>query len=650
MPSASGPLAGVRVLEFAGLGPAPFCAMLLSDLGADVITVARPGAAPPSPEAVTQRGRCHLPLDLKDESDRSTCLDLVGRADILIEGFRPGVMERLGLGPDVALARNPALVFGRMTGWGQDGPYAQMAGHDINYIAITGALHAIGPADKPIPPLNLVGDFGGGALYLGLGVLAALVHARATGEGQVVDAAITDGAASLMAMQYGYLAAGRWTDRRESNRLDGGAHFYDSYRCADGEWIALGPIEPAFYAELLRLVGLDGDRSFADQLDVTAWPALKRKLAERIASEPRAHWCAVLEGSDACFAPIMSMTEAPSHPQNVARGTFLTRDGVVQPAPAPRLSRTPGAIQDGVAGQAAVAGRLAAWRGTRVNPEALLSMPPLVTEHRYAARDTILYALGVGAGQDGDPRDLRYLYEDGLVALPTMAVVLAYPGFWQKQPEYEIDWRRVLHVGQSVLFHGALPVAGAVRGETRIENIIDKGADRGALLTVRREIVDADSGLPLATVRQTSLLRGDGGVGGSPRSPAQAPQAVPDRAADVEAMVATRPEQALLYRLSGDDNPLHADPQVAAQAGLPRPILHGLCTFGIAGRYLLRAILDDAPERLSRLDCRFTRPVFPGDTLLVQAWATGPGRTAFRVTVPARDVVALDNGLMEFLP
>lgn len=341
----AGPLAGLRVVEFAGLGPAPFCGMMLSDLGAEVVLLDRPGSTPPPAHAVSRRGKTHLPVDLKSPQGIGLCLDLIERADILIEGYRPGVMERLGLGPDVALARNPALVYGRMTGWGQDGPYAQMAGHDINYVAITGALHAIGPVEKPMPPVNLVGDFGGGAMYLAFGVLAALTHARRTGEGQIVDAAITDGTASLMAMLYGYKADGRWKDARRANRLDGGAHFYDTYQCADGAWIALGTIEPQFYAELLRLLDIT-DPAFGAQSDPSAWAGLRDKLAERFRTRTRDDWCKVFEGTDACFAPVMSMTEAPEHIHNVARETFVEREGVVQPAPAPRFSRTPGEIQD----------------------------------------------------------------------------------------------------------------------------------------------------------------------------------------------------------------------------------------------------------------------------------------------------------------
>jgi alpha-methylacyl-CoA racemase len=271
------------------------------------------------------------------------CLKLMETADAVFEGFRPGVMERLGLGPDVALARNPKLVFGRMTGWGQTGPYAQAAGHDMNYIAISGALRAIGTVDKPTPPLNLVGDFGGGALYLAFGLLAGVIHARATGQGQVIDCAMSDGAASLMAMFYGMKAAGGWSDNRRSNLLDGGAHFYDTYQCADGEWIALGSIEPQFYALLLEKTGIT-DPAFKAQMDRAQWPELHEKLAAVIVTKTRAEWCEIMEGTDVCFGPILSLDEAPKHAHNVARATFVEIEGVTQPAPAPRFSATPGAI------------------------------------------------------------------------------------------------------------------------------------------------------------------------------------------------------------------------------------------------------------------------------------------------------------------
>ncbi len=340
----SGPLKGVRVVEFAGLGPGPFCGMLLSDLGADVIRIDRRDAKPARPYHVTHRGRRSVALNLKDPRATELCLELMSRAEIAFEGFRPGVMERLGLGPDVALKRNPRLVYGRMTGWGQYGPLAQAAGHDINYIAITGALHAIGTKDRPVPPLNLIGDFGGGSLYLALGLLSALLHARATGQGQVVDAAMVDGAASLMSYFYGFRAEGVHTAERASNRLDGGAPFYDVYKCADGQWVALGSIEPQFYALLREKAGLS-DPAFDAQMDRSRWPELKAKVAEAIARKTRSEWCALMEGSDVCFAPVLELGEAPLHPHNVARNAFVTVDGVVQPAPAPRFSATPGAVQ-----------------------------------------------------------------------------------------------------------------------------------------------------------------------------------------------------------------------------------------------------------------------------------------------------------------
>jgi len=341
---AQGPLAGLRVVEFAGLGPAPFCGMLLSDLGADVIRIDRKDARPAAAHHVTQRGRRSMALDLKNPESVRVCLDLFERAEIVFEGFRPGVMERLGLGPDVALKCNPRLVYGRMTGWGQTGPLANAAGHDINYIAISGALHAIGTRERPIPPLNLIGDFGGGALYLAFGLLAALTHARATGKGQVVDAAMCDGAASLMSYFYGFRAEGVHTRERAANRLDGGAHFYDVYRCSDGEWIALGSIEPQFYQLLREKAGLS-DPAFDAQLDRTRWPELKEKLARAVATKTRDEWCAIMEGTDVCFAPVLELDEAPSYPHNREREVFVTVDGFVQPAPAPRFVATPGAVQ-----------------------------------------------------------------------------------------------------------------------------------------------------------------------------------------------------------------------------------------------------------------------------------------------------------------
>ena len=339
-----GPLSGLKVVEFAGIGPGPFCGMLLSDLGADVVRIDRKGGRGGAPSDITARGRRSVALDLKNPTAIEACLKLMESADAILEGFRPGVMERLGLGPDVALKRNSKLVFGRMTGWGQTGPYANAAGHDMNYIAITGALHAIGTTEKPVPPLNLVGDFGGGALYLAFGLLAGVIQARETGKGQVIDCAMSDGAASLMAMFYGFKASGMWKAERRSNMLDGGAHFYDTYQCADGKWISIGSIEPQFYALLLEKTGIT-DPDFARQHDRSAWPELHDKLAVVLAAKTQAEWCAIMDGTDVCFAPVLDLDEAPKHPHNVARQAFVEVAGVTQPAPAPRFSVTPGAIQ-----------------------------------------------------------------------------------------------------------------------------------------------------------------------------------------------------------------------------------------------------------------------------------------------------------------
>jgi alpha-methylacyl-CoA racemase len=344
----AGPLAGVRVVEMVGLGPCPFAAMMLADMGAEVIRIDRqraPGAAAPfdflgSVHDVTARGRRSLALDLKQPAARDIVLALAARADILIEGFRPGVMERLGLGPEPCLAANPKLVYGRVTGWGQHGPLAQAAGHDINYLALTGMLHAMGRADAPpAPPLNLVGDFGGGAMMLAFGVLCALHEARRSGAGQVVDAAMTDGAALLGAMVYGLRAQGQWSDAREANLFDGGAPFYDCYACADGKFVSVGALEPAFYALLLERSGAS-DAAFDAQMERAAWPALKARFAGLFATRTRAQWCALLEGSDACFAPVLDMGEAPAHAHNRARASFVDIGGVTQPAPAPRFSRS----------------------------------------------------------------------------------------------------------------------------------------------------------------------------------------------------------------------------------------------------------------------------------------------------------------------
>ncbi|HYN29891.1 MAG TPA: CaiB/BaiF CoA-transferase family protein [Dermatophilaceae bacterium] len=338
---AGGPLAGTRVVEFAGIGPAPFACLLLAELGADVVRVDRPAAPGLAglPHDVLARSRPAVAVDLKSAAGLALARALVDRADVLVEGLRPGVMERLGLGPDPCLATNPRLVYGRMTGWGQDGPLAERAGHDITYAAVSGALHACGTADKPIPPVNVLADFGGGSLYLVAGVLAALLARATTGRGQVVDAAMVDGSASLLTMVHGLVGAGHWADRRQVNLLDGGAPFYDTYRCADGRWVAVGALEPQFYAELLDRLGVAHD---APQLDVAAWPRLRETLTAAFAARTRDEWAEHFAGSDACVAPVLSLTEAPDHPHLRARGTFTELDGVVQPRVAPRFSATPG--------------------------------------------------------------------------------------------------------------------------------------------------------------------------------------------------------------------------------------------------------------------------------------------------------------------
>jgi alpha-methylacyl-CoA racemase len=339
-----GPFAGLRVLEIAGLGPAPYCAMMLADLGAEVLRIDRPGHSSTAPEtAVLNRNRRYAVLDLKHPRAVEALLCLVERADVLIEGFRPGVAERLGFGPDVCQARNPRLIYGRMTGWGQDGPLARTAGHDIDYIARTGVLHSIGRAGGPPQvPLNTIGDFGGGGMLLALGICAALWERQQSGRGQVVDAAIVDGAASLLAMQYGFLASGYWRDERGTNVLDSGAPFYDVYATADGGWMAVGAVEPQFYAELVRVLDLDlPDLPGRD--DRANWPEIRRRFAARFAERTRAEWTAVFESTDACVAPVLSLVEATEDPHNIARNTFTRPAGVVQPAPAPRFSRTPAA-------------------------------------------------------------------------------------------------------------------------------------------------------------------------------------------------------------------------------------------------------------------------------------------------------------------
>ena len=345
----AGPLAGIKVVEMVGLGPCPFAAMMLADMGAEVIRIDRkastsnPYPVLGTPFDVMARSRRSLGLDLKQPAAKEAVLRLIEQADVVIEGFRPGVMERLGFGPDACLANNPRLVYGRVTGWGQHGPLAQAAGHDLNYIALSGMLAAMGRADAPpAPPLNLLGDFGGGGMMLAFGVVCAVLEAQKSGRGQVIDAAMTDGAALLGAMVYGMRAHGSWSGERAANQLDGGAPFYDCYACADGKFIALGALEPQFYAELLALCGV-ADADFS-QSEVTTWPAMRARFVQLFAGRSRDDWCALLEGTDVCFAPVLDMREAPGHPHNAARGTFIDVAGVVQPAPAPRFSRsTPGA-------------------------------------------------------------------------------------------------------------------------------------------------------------------------------------------------------------------------------------------------------------------------------------------------------------------
>ncbi|MFI7319648.1 CaiB/BaiF CoA transferase family protein [Streptomyces venezuelae] len=346
-----GPLAGVRVVELAGIGPGPFAAMLLADLGADVVRVDRPGGGglAINPEYdVTNRNKRSVVVDLKADEGPARVLDLVERADVLIEGYRPGVAERLGVGPDVCHARNPKLVYGRMTGWGQEGPLAQRAGHDIAYIAITGTLGMIGnPDEPPAVPANLVGDYAGGSLYLVVGILAALHHAREHGTGQVVDAAIVDGAAHLATMIHGMLAAGGWQDRRGANLLDGGCPFYGTYETADGGYMAVGPLEQQFYDEFTDLLGLAG--TAPARKDLARWGELREAVAARFKDRTRDEWTAVFQDSDACVAPVLSLREAPAHPHLAARGTFTGHGGITQPAPAPRFSATPTHIRSGPA-------------------------------------------------------------------------------------------------------------------------------------------------------------------------------------------------------------------------------------------------------------------------------------------------------------
>ncbi|MFQ5696987.1 MAG: CaiB/BaiF CoA transferase family protein [Myxococcota bacterium] len=341
----AGPLTGIRVIELQGIGPGPFCGMMLADMGAEILRIDRASSVPSQPPEgrradILGRGRRSVAVDLKRADGVETVLRLVERADVIYEGFRPGVAERLGVGPQVCLERNPRIVYGRMTGWGQEGPLAQAAGHDINYIALSGALHAIGRAgERPVPPLNLVGDFGGGGMLLAYGIVCALVERATSGRGQVVDAAMVDGSAALMAIIYGMASLGLWRDERGVNLLDTGAHFYDTYETRDGKYVSIGSIEPQFYALLLQLTGLEGE-DLPRQNDRTAWPAMHERLAEIFRTKTRDEWCEIMEGTDVCFAPVLSLSEAPQSAHARARNTFREIDGVIQPAPAPRFSRT----------------------------------------------------------------------------------------------------------------------------------------------------------------------------------------------------------------------------------------------------------------------------------------------------------------------
>ena len=340
----NGPLSGVKVIEFAGIGPGPFCGMLLSDMGADVLRIDR-DEKKVSKHVIEGRGKRSIKLNLKDPGDIETCLNLIEKTDILQEGFRPGVMERLGLSPDECFKRNKALVYGRMTGWGQFGSLSQASGHDINYISLTGALHSIGRKnEKPVPPLNLVGDFGGGALYLAMGMIAALYEAKKSGEGQIVDCAMTDGSASLMSMFYGFSSSGIWKEDRGQNLLDTGAHFYDVYETKDKKYISIGSIEPQFYSLLLEKLEINND-DFFDQMNRGLWDNLKNELTKKFKLKTRDEWSSIMEGTDICFAPVLSMSEAPNHIHNKERETFVEKYGVVQPNVAPRFSKTPSKIQ-----------------------------------------------------------------------------------------------------------------------------------------------------------------------------------------------------------------------------------------------------------------------------------------------------------------
>ncbi len=364
-----GPLKGIKIIEMAGIGPGPFCGMVLADLGAEVIRVDRASAkGTGSRQEASNRGKKSIAVDLKSKEGVEIVLKLVQEADAIFEGFRPGVMERLGLGPEECMELNESIVYGRMTGWGQDGPLANAAGHDINYISLSGALAAIGrPGSPPVPPLNLIGDFGGGGMLLALGLVSALLESKQSGKGQVVDAAMTDGSALLMTMIYTMQSSGFWKDSMGSNMLDGGAHFYDTYECSDGKFISLGSIEPQFYKLLCDLAGFDVNLS-SDQMSRDGWPEKKKAVKEIILTKTREEWCQIMEGTDVCFAPVLNMEEAPNHPHNKARQTFIELEGATQPAPAPRFSRT--------------------------NPE-VQSSPSLVGEHT----DEILQSLNLGADE-----------------------------------------------------------------------------------------------------------------------------------------------------------------------------------------------------------------------------------------------------------
>ena len=344
-----GPLNGYTVLELAGIGPAPMGGMILADMGAEVIRIERASAVGGgSLVDVSARGKKSVGLNLKDPQGVETLLRMVENADVLIDPYRPGVCEKLGIGPDTCMERNPRLIFSRMTGWGQEGPLAHAAGHDINYISITGALYATGSeVEKPVPPLNLVGDMGGGGMLLVNGILAALLETASSGKGQVIDAAMVDGAAQLMWMFHGFQAMGMWdADKRRSNMLDGGAHYYNTYECSDGEYVSIGSIEPQFYAELMRLAELPPE-DFAAQNDMPQWPVMEEKLAAVFKQKSQAQWCEIMEGTDVCFAPILTFMDAPRHPANIARKTYIEVDGLTQPAPAPRFSRTPSEVAHG---------------------------------------------------------------------------------------------------------------------------------------------------------------------------------------------------------------------------------------------------------------------------------------------------------------